>query len=265
VKEGGRLFGKEAAERITDAVRWQESFPQSRKPHRSTPAAPGAQVLVARITSGTPDANGLYPAVITQRQPDGTYNDFAVVNVAPLNGETLSSGKRYAVVAADPAYAGAPAYQTLGGAASGGTAFSGAYYVAGNQSIPTGTGGTLINGFSASYDTDSYGPGLLGGTTDHLTMPFSGFYHVSLLVTWDVNNTGSRLCWCHINTGGAVGADSRSAISTSIWLSQGFSFSISLNAGQQISCLVAQDSGGNLAISPGGTIFGTALCIERIG
>jgi hypothetical protein len=109
MSEPGVLFSEEAADRIADAVAWFETWPESRKPSRRHRPAPTAQTFFARLTSGTADGNGLYPAVITQRQPDGTYVDFGAVHVAPANGETLSSGMRYAVKPVDPSYSPDPA------------------------------------------------------------------------------------------------------------------------------------------------------------
>jgi hypothetical protein len=259
VKEGGRLFGKEAAERIADAVRWQESFPQSRKPHRGTPAAPGAQVLVARVTSGTPDANGLYAAVITQRQPGGSYTDFGAVKVAPLNGETLTSGMRYPVMAADPAYTGAPAYLVLDGA-SPGTVFSGGNFLADSQSIPTSPGLasttqiTSWNNASTAYDTDNY---FNGGTT--FKVPITGYYRITLCVQWAANTTGSRQIFItSVGASDLPGGDGRPAMPTSVTWAQSLSLTSNAAAGNTFHCEVCQDSGGNLAAV-------ASLCIERIG
>jgi hypothetical protein len=265
MSERGVLFTPEAAGRIIAATQWQENWPQSRKPTRGVPAAPKEQVFLARITSGTPDANGLYAAVITQRQPDGSYVDFGSVRVASLNGETLTQGKRYAVQAVDPNYSGAPAYQTLGGAANMATAFSGAYYVqSGNQTITSSANlGTVtkILGFnSASYDTDGYGPG------DGITIPFGGYYRVTLQVAWQNSNVGSRLCNALVAGTFTPAMDVRPAASGALeYTVQQLTFTYALSAGVSIVFNVSQDSGGNLDITPGGLGVPCSYWIERIG
>jgi hypothetical protein len=189
--KGGVVFDKEAAERIRAATLWQENFPQSRKPTRGVPAAPGSPVLVARVTSGTPDGNGNYPGVITQRQPDGTYQDFGTVNVVPLNGEVLMNGKRYAVVAVDPSYAGGPAFVVLG-ASGGATAFSGAAYAVTDGGSPVSSGvlnGKFLTFATRLYDSDNY---IASPPSTMITPPKDGFYLITLSVAWQSNGTGSR-------------------------------------------------------------------------
>jgi hypothetical protein len=116
--ETGVLFSAEAAERIAAATKWQEHWPRSRKPTRGTPAAPGAEVFLSRVTSSSADGSGFYPGVITQRQPDGSFVDFGNISIGSLNGSPLTSGRYYYVKGVDPNYAVDPAYLVLGGSST---------------------------------------------------------------------------------------------------------------------------------------------------
>jgi hypothetical protein len=184
------LFGKGAAARVADAVRWQESYPQSRKPTRGVPAAPGRPVLWARITGSEPDANGFYVGVITQRNPDGSYTDFPdEIAVQPINDEALASGSRYSVQAVDPNYANGAAFQVVGGGIGGGFLGAGGR-IAGNQTLTTGNM-TVLNPIALDFVTDVQYQLNAGGQAN-LNISFDGWYRLEMQVTFDTNATGIR-------------------------------------------------------------------------
>lgn len=119
----GVVFTPAAGERISRAVRWVEAQRQA----GGSPLGPsrGVDPVWVRLTSGTADANGHYPGVITLYSGVAeAWSDYSAVKVAPLNGETLSNATRYSVRPSGRTPAGDELYTVLGvatAAASGAT------------------------------------------------------------------------------------------------------------------------------------------------
>jgi len=104
----------------------------------------GVQPCLLRVTSGTADGNGFYPAVVTEYRPaDLAYADYPdPVYLLPANGEALASGTRYG---ARPlgAYGGSLGFQVLQGVGAGDPIFgaSGPSHRSGNVPDPGATAG----------------------------------------------------------------------------------------------------------------------------
>lgn len=90
------VFQRPAANRVIRAVRTWEA---ERGHARLVSGPDGNSVLEAvhvRVTSGTADGNGNYPAVVTVRDPvAAAWVDGEACKLMPPNGETLASGTRY--------------------------------------------------------------------------------------------------------------------------------------------------------------------------
>jgi hypothetical protein len=255
MSESGVLFSADAAARVAAAVRWQENWPQSRRPLRARGPGPSAEIFTARLTSGTPDANGLYPALITQRQPDGTYVDFAAVHVAPLNGETLMDGIRYAVKGVDPSYDPDPAYQVVGNVLS----FIGASYcllsaVTITQSVLTG-----VTWDYQLYDTS----GFVQAPSPDIIVPLTGHYHITAQIEWAENFFGRRTIAISSDT--TIAPDLLNyvmpvtvAATSTVQQCAG---TLHLDAGERVTVAVDQTSGGDLLIRD----FFTTFSIEFLG
>jgi hypothetical protein len=98
----GVAFTEELADRVIAATKWVESHRGHNPtlPHRTPWGGSGpVEIAIARITSGTVDGNGNYPAVITYpdptKTPFPTWTDLGAIKVMPLQVETLTSGVRY--------------------------------------------------------------------------------------------------------------------------------------------------------------------------
>lgn len=110
---GGVVFTPEAGERVARAVRWVEG--QRGRPGAPAGLASVAETVWARVTSGTADGDGYYPGVVTlYAAADEAWSDYSAVKVAPLNGETLTSGTRYAVRPSGRTAAGEELYTVIG-------------------------------------------------------------------------------------------------------------------------------------------------------
>jgi hypothetical protein len=116
----------------------------------------------------------------------------------------------------------------------------------------SGTVVTPIAWTSASFDTDHlFDP----AHNTRLTAPISGVYQIDAGVRWAANPTGLRFLAICLNgdTTGCfattnIGASEVQAVSDSGHLTQQTASSlIELNAGDTVSAVVQQDSGGNLA------------------
>lgn len=116
--EQGVVFDTRLADRL---VQMLELWERQRGSLRGYPQAqaPAGEVTVARVTSGTADGDGNYPAVVTVRDPDdGSWDDFEPVKVRGANGETLTSGTRYAVKPAGLTAGGDLLLMVVGGVAA---------------------------------------------------------------------------------------------------------------------------------------------------
>jgi len=164
--------------RIRDAVRRAESYPQNSR--RLPSAAGGAGVqswYTARLTSGTADANGYYPAVITVYDTvAAAWTDYTAVFVLPLSGEGLTNATRYSVRPIGP-YSTGQAFQVQEGIRP--PAFSGAA-VHGNTESGVGYGtavsGGILTGLTwnvADWDSGGYSN---VSNEDRLTAPVTGYY-----------------------------------------------------------------------------------------
>ncbi len=99
--------------RLKDAAEWVEE--NDGEPRVRGRRGSSTEPYTARVTSGTADGNGNYPAVITDW--DGSaWVDYGVVAVKAGNGETLTSGTRYAVRPVGTPSGSAPVYVTVMGA-----------------------------------------------------------------------------------------------------------------------------------------------------
>jgi hypothetical protein len=115
-------FSKRNARRIANAtLRVEQMAGGDSTGLPGTGVTATAGQYTARITSGTPDGNGNYPAVITMY--DSTvpgWVNFAAVKVKPANGETLTNGSRYTVRAAGTVGTDTLYVTALGAGGSGG-------------------------------------------------------------------------------------------------------------------------------------------------
>lgn len=112
------LLGERAYDRLSSAVRWVEDE------RTVIPADPAiiekVEPVWVKVTSGTADASGDYPGVVSlYRAYDHTWEDLtAAVRVRGIAGETLSNATRYASRPAGVTAGGEDLYVRLG---SGGT------------------------------------------------------------------------------------------------------------------------------------------------
>lgn len=143
-RPGGVILTDADFDRVAAAVRWVER-------NRGGGAAGGSEapppaVVYARLTSGTADGSGHYPAVITVYSAvDAAWTDYSAVKVKPPNGETLTDGTRYAVRPAGTTAGGDELYATLGGGSGIGPA--GVIYVP-----PAGGGTGICPAFRRAFD-----------------------------------------------------------------------------------------------------------------
>lgn len=107
---------EDAWRRVQAAVRAHE--------RPGAPAGAGARTwqepVWARLTSGTADGSGHYPAVLTLPDAAGAWQDYSAVKVAPLNGETLSNATRYSVRPSGRTAGGDELYTVIGSTAAAG-------------------------------------------------------------------------------------------------------------------------------------------------
>jgi hypothetical protein len=159
----------------------------------STPSGAGTDVFTARVTSGTVDANGAYPAVITQWDSSvGTWTDYGACKVQPTAGETLVSGTRYGVRAAGPrgsdyVYLTLPA---VGGAAS----FSGCKLLLYPSNCNIGNTATTVTAWTLASSVltsppvtpSQSGSYFNAATPSFITIPSTGWYWVSWHLVWSI-------------------------------------------------------------------------------
>src|SRR5262245_25357287 len=183
--EDGVVFTDRAAARVADATRWVEQERQRLFQQPGPAAETTAEFSFARVT-GTVDASGNYPAIVTAYDPtDGTFNDYGAVRLRPANGESLTSGVRYACRAVGKK--GTDLLYMVGaisGAAA--TPFSGA-------GVHGSTASTLSSGVSTTlswsvedFDTDNY---FSASDRTKFFVPSTGFYAISasVVVSQSVN------------------------------------------------------------------------------
>lgn len=91
----GEIFTGPAARRVAEATKWTER-------HRGGPTlgvqglAAGDGGVLVRVTSGTADADGMYPGVVALwSAPAEEWVEYAAVALKPANGEALTAGLRY--------------------------------------------------------------------------------------------------------------------------------------------------------------------------
>jgi len=176
----GLLSGR-AADRIIRAVKTVEG----ERGHSKHGPADGNNILEptwVRVTSGTVDANGNYPAIVTDYDPTtDTWVDYGACKLQAANGETLISGTRY-----DARCTGILddelLYTTVSGSGAGATAFSGCKVFIGTTSgIQYLTGGSLLVPWQdEAWDTDGYHDNW--NNPQQLVVPAEGWYEVGVHV-----------------------------------------------------------------------------------
>lgn len=90
-----RVFDAKSAQRIADATRWVE-----RQRGQVAPVTSGGVQTTSptwvRVTSSTPDGDGLYPGVVClYSASEEDWQEYSAVKVRGANGEGLVSGVRY--------------------------------------------------------------------------------------------------------------------------------------------------------------------------
>ncbi len=186
-----KIFSDRLARRVIDATEQSEGYwKNARRLGRADSRAGGVEPYIARVTNGTPDAQGYYQAVITAIDPAilaPTYVDYAAVYLLPANGETLVNATRYGCrpVVGDYNATGLPAYQVLQGVdtSGGGTTFVGARVTkTAANTIASGGAFTAFTGFSADYDSSTF------AVTGGLTVPTGSPGKYSIKAELDVGS-----------------------------------------------------------------------------
>lgn len=112
-------FSEEQARRIAEVVRYVEATRTAASQDAGDVAAPSEAIWV-RVTSGTPDGDGNYPAEVTLWDQDGTaWADVGAVKLKSENASALTSGQRYTARASGYNAAGEAVFVTLPGGTSG--------------------------------------------------------------------------------------------------------------------------------------------------
>lgn len=91
----GRVFDARSAQRIADATRWVEQH-RGRISGVTSGSEQTTAPIWVRVTSSTPDGDGLYPGVVCLYSASGEdWQEYSTVKVRGANGEGLVSGVRY--------------------------------------------------------------------------------------------------------------------------------------------------------------------------
>ena len=235
-------------------------------PATAVSASPVVRVL--KITGAL--SGGLYPARV-QTFSGSSPSDIAGsddAKVLCLNGQTFSSGDKVPCLCVETDSGSGfglwvPAGGNFGSIPSG--AYNGATVnLSGTQTITTGVSGAALLFGTEVVDTNSYHSVI--SNTERLTAPATGYYQGGAKVQWEANTTGYRSAGILLNVAGGyfddgpeyVNANETPDLSDFTWHRLRIN-PTPLSAGDYVSVIVSQTSGGNLLVTA------ASLWLEYLG
>jgi hypothetical protein len=113
-----------------------------------------------------------------------------------------------------------------------------------SAAFATGTWNNVTwNAVTDLRDTDT-----MHGTTDVITIPFTGWYHVCGAIVWAGNATGNRMVRYTVNAAGDYRLAQAAAANASFGTRVPFSQDVKFNANDQVRISCLQNSGSSLLV-----------------
>lgn len=171
----GITLSPAAFERVKRAVQWVEAHLGDAA--RGTPPPLGVEPDVARVTSGTADADGYYDAVITYYDAftEAWVSYTQAVKLVTLNGETLVDETRYAVRPCGFNASDVPLYALLDTPGGGGATIT----VEEVDGSPTGSASTLKTNQAQALRVTSVAAGVATLSIDDASVTVPGIVSIS--------------------------------------------------------------------------------------